>query len=811
MTSGVSTRHATRPPTRKYISVVPKLVALLSLLGFVFLLISLSRSGQGSRDQPFFQIPLDENPEAASVRNKTFLPIKLAETKNGVNRHTLQLQSNAGDWLLASPTISILLVSNWKVGEVLSGKIVFTDRISGKESARYVVKRGSLIQENRKLVFVRKKAADIALPTKEQNVRLEIVNRGAPDLGLAAQFSEDKPFSDALWSPMTWNGKAGVASGFGWFGSSEEFHAISKARLLAYTWGFGPDSGGVVYSVIFSSAFIWFLGLLALIPIGSSGKIFSENLAAAAGAGLLFLSIGLVYSLLFPPFQCGDEADHFLNYAGLNKSADLTRDALELANKGHFERIKFRTDERFASEDIGFPMQGDWAPHIEQGGLNRSVVAKTIWSFADSIIVTPNSGLALLCLRFLNVCFVSSCLTLSLVLMTWGLGSEKISALMAAPVLLTPSVAFFSIGVSNYPFLVGGYVIQAIGLGAIWAESSNKQNNHRRALVTGALIGFGIVLAIGSADNGIFSIGFWGGLVPLYWFSRGLHTEDLPNEIRNWLFFSCALVASLLIAWLVVGCGTGDFHILPPAMTAFIERAVPGTFLKELGAQTLVFAGFSGSVILLSLVTLGIGSRLHHAPGLHLGRNAIILILFVAAFFVLLAKSSRIPDFNTTPILEYILNVEYSFFEGFGPGKSDWLVTQSFWGEFGWLDTPMPEVLNNMVRYTAALGLLLLLISTLRKSQCFHGAGFFLSNLLSVGVLIACVASGYSFVHYGVNGRYLLGPYLLLLVPACEGFRRLSNGFVVGPGGPMIPGSCLCLLGMAFHCTAWLSIIHRYF
>lgn len=810
MTSEVFSRQETCPPIWKDLPALLKLAAFLSLLCFVFLLISLSRSGLGNRDQPFFLIPLDENPNAASVRNKTFLPIELVESKDGTNRHIWQLRSNAGDWLLASPTISILLSSNWKVGEVLSGKMVFTDRISGKETARYMVKKGTLIHENRKLLFTRKKFSDIDLPAKEQNVRLEIVSRGTPDLGIAAQFSEDKPLSDALWSPMTWQGEAGVASGFGWFGSREVFHAISKARLLSYTWGFDADSGGIVYFVVVSAAFFWLLGLLALTSIVPFRKPFSENLSVALGAGLLFLSVGLVYGLLFPPFQCGDEADHFLNYAGLNSRTDLAYDALNLANKGHFERIKLRPDEHFATEDIGFPMNGNWAPHIEQGGLNRSVVAKTIWSFADSLLRTQNSGPVLLFLRFINVFFVSSCLTLSLVLLAWGIENENISALLAAPVLLTPSVAFFSMGVSNYPFLVGGYVIQAIALGSIWTESSDKQNNHRRALATGILIGFGLVLAIGSADNGIFSIGFWAVLIPLYWFLRGLHTEDLPNEIRKGLVFFSALVSSLLITWLVVGFSAGDFHILPPAMTAFIERAVSGNLLKELGAQTLVFSGFSGPVILLSFVALAIGSRLHHAPWLHLGRKAIILILFLAALFVLFAKSSRIPDFNTTPILEYILKVEYSFFEGFGPGKSDWLVAQSFWGEFGWLDTSMPEILNNTARYAATFGLLILFISTLRRNQYFHGAGFFLANLLSLIIFIAFVASGYASVHYGVNGRYLIGPYLLILAMAYAGYRRiacLNSNFL----NSALASSGICLLAATFHLTAWMSILDRYF
>ncbi|MFZ4775536.1 MAG: hypothetical protein ACOYM3_09250 [Terrimicrobiaceae bacterium] len=812
MISGVATRPGSCPPIRKYVSTGLKLAGLISVLGFVFLLVALSRNGLGSRDQPFFLIPLEENPEAPSLRNKAFLNFRQVETKGGINHHTMLLQSDAGDWLLTAPTISILLVSNWKVGEVISGKMVFTDRLSGKETARYTVRKGDLIRENRKLVFHRKKSAGDVAPAKEQNVRLELVSHGAPDLVLVGQFTEDAPLSDALWVPgISWNGKSGVASLCGWFGSGAQVEAFSKARLLAYTWGFGAGSGRIVYSVIAVSAVIWLLGLLALLRPGPLGTLLPENPATAAGAGLLFLSIGLVYAVLFPPFQCADEADHFLNYAGLNSRDDLARDALTLANTGHFERIKLRADERFSSADVGSPMSGPWAPHIEEHGLNRSSVARTAWSFAGGIFSTGHSGTALLGLRFYHVLFVSLCLGLSLALAGRGLAEEKVSALMAAPALLTPSLAFFSMGVSNYPFLVGGYVIQSIALGSLWAQPANKQQGHRLAVATGVLIGCGLILAVGSADNGLFSLGFWAILIPGYWLLKGVHSDELRDEIRKCGFFSAALVASLLCGWLMIGLAAGDFHILPPAMTAFIERAVTVSFLKDAGAQALVFLGFVVPVILLSFAMLSMGARLRHAPGQRIGREAIILILFLAALFVLLGKSSRIPDFSTTPLVEYAIRVTYSFFEGFGPGMSDWLVTQSFWGEFGWLDTPMPVLLNNILRYGAGLGLLLLFFSVLRSNRYFAGAGFLLTTLAALSAFLTCIAAGYYFVHYGVNGRYLIGPYLLILATAYEGYRRLLAGGQRSSPDQRTVNALLCLVCIGVQTAAWGTILNRYF
>ena len=132
-------------------------------------------------------------------------------------------------------------------------------------------------------------------------------------------------------------------------------------------------------------------------------------------------------------------------------------------------------------------------------------------------------------------------------------------------------------------------------------------------------------------------------------------------------------------------------------------------------------------------------------------------------------------------------------------------------GVFGWQDTPLPEFLNNTVRYGCSLGLLLLLFSALRSNAFFGGAGFFLATMVSLLAFLACIAVGYYVVHYGVTGRYLIGPYVLLLMPAYEGYRRILDF----PGRPVwghLPaGAGVCVVGVLIHCTAWLSILNRYF
>lgn len=796
---------------RSWITLI-RFIGILSLLGFAFLLISLRSMGARNRPEAFFQIPASESTEAKSAANKIALGFDLIDSQNGVNHHAIYMETDAATTLLNSQRIGLLLVCNWTSAEIILAEIVFSEKKSGKITARYLARHGALILENRALFFERKTAAVTTAPCEKQTVTINIISRGAPALAVMGQFSEEEPISKYLWMPATSRaGTTGVASAYGWFDPVLQGKAFSKGQLLSYTWGFGTSGSWIVSIWIGVAALIWLLGILALTRVVTGSGFLTEGMFVAMGAGLIFLSIGLVYVILVPPFQTPDEPNHFLTYAALNNRNDLAEDALRLANAAHFERIKFRTDEHFSAADAGKPMPGGWANHVGAIDPNRSPIVRVAWALTANFLKTGHSGIALLSLRILDVLFVSACLALSLTLGAWALRTERFPAFLAAPAILTPSIGFFSMALSNYAFLVGGYIIQAIALGILWAQSAGKTDNHRVQAVAGGLAGFGLALAAASADNGVLSSAFWALLIPLYWFFKGLQPSDTAFEWKPWALFITSFLGGMLVVWLIIGFFISSFHILPPKLTSFVGAAVSGSFLRHMGPQTLILFGFLMSVVSASLLMLCAGSLSRHLTRIGKARTFVICAMLFGAFLVAISKWVRIPIPERPAVLHSVACVMLSFFQGFIPGKPDWLVVESFWGQFGWLDTPLPGMLVATLRFGAAAGLFLLLYFCLKKSRFYGQAGFLAANLFSLLAFLSCVAAGYYFLNIPTNSRYLIGPYLLILIPAYEGYRRLFENISVHPPSAALVNSGVCLVCMAIQCTAWVAVLNRYF
>lgn len=779
-----------------------------SIGGFAILLAVLAQPGLAGRPDPFFSLMAEEDPLAPSILNRQPLLFRLLKVEDGISTHVLELESS-GD-LLGSPTIGLLLVSNGRTGQVVSGRMDFLDPSTGEVTGKYKVRQGSLIRDNRKLEFVRRTSSPGGNRAGLQKVSIKISSRVGPDLAVMGQFAEGEPLSRLLWAPATSRqGKPGVACAWGWQERPWSGEPMSKAGLLAHLWGFGADGARFIYVLILCAAGVWFLGALFL----SGGPLarLGDGGSLAVGATILMISIGSVFCLIFPPFHGGDEADHFLAYARLVHQPDLAGDAKRLADAGHFERIKFRTDEKFATSDVGHPDMVNWASHVGAPDPNRSPVAKIVWRFASNFISESHAGFALLGLRLLNMLFVGLCLGVALAAAAVGLRDERLHPFLAAPAILTPAIAFFSMGVSNYSFLVGAYIIQAVGVGLLWAQPMEQQESRRLQIAAGGLAGSGLMLGICSSDNGVFAIMFWAALIPAYWFLRGLRATALGSEVCCWQSFFSAYFSSIAAAWMLVGALAGSYHVLPAVITTRFQDILSATPLATVGAQALVFTGYAIPLVGLSIALLWLGWRVRSAAWLPAVRIGAAWLLVLGVAVVLVAKGPYVPDFNSATVWEYMVKVVCSFFEGFGPGKSDWLVTQSFWGIFGWLDTPMPVILNDAVRWAAGAGLLALVILSLRKSPFPCGKGFLWANILGIAAMLAVISAAYIYSKYAVNGRYIIAPYLLILAAAYEGYRRVVILRFPGQDGAVLSAALICLAAGVVHCTAWTSVLNRYF
>ncbi len=794
-------------------NVLIRLIALISVLGFAYLFISLRSLGSRDRPEAFFEIQSSEDTASDAVRNKMALGFEPIDSQDGVNHHSILLESDTAGPLLKSEKIGLLMVCNWTPAEIISAEIVFVEKATGKITARYLARHGALIQENRVLMFKRSSSPIPSSTQESQNVVVNIISRGAPALAVMGLFSGGEPASRLLWMHTTSReGKPGVASVFGWYNISAHGEILSRAQMIAYTWGWGTGGYWNVYLWVFGAVGTWILGVISWMQTSKKISTKQCGLWIAAGTSLLFLSLGMVYVVIIPPFQTPDEPNHFLTYANVINKPNLSDDALKTANNGHFERIHFQTDEKFSSRDVANPTREKWDKNVCLTNLNRSLIAKLLWEIESKYIDENNSGNAIFALRTFNILFVSLCIGIALVLAGLALNPARISLFMVIPLICTPSLAFFSVGVSNYPFLIGGCIIQSIALAVLWAQSVENSNSREFNLISGVLTGFGIMLSIYSADSGVLVIAFWGVLIPCTWVIKGVLSDNLHNNIKNLSVFLIGLIGSMFISWQCFGLILGNYHIMPIMIESYINKIGMPFPLKYLGVTLVSIIGAASGIIAMSYSALIIGFFIKSSVIIRVAKRSLVSLVILGIIYLIFSKNARIPEFTESTAFVYAFRVLHSFFKGFISYNPDWLVVQSFWGVFGWLDTPMPLILMNIIRFACVIGIGSLCFSSIHKANLIHGNTFLIVNIFSIAAYLYVIALGYYVMQYGIHGRYLIGPYLFALVIAYEGYRRIFLKLNIPQSREylylVISVSIICML---IQCTAWLSILNRYY
>ena len=783
--------------------------ALLSLLGFAVLLGSLKQDGLPSRLEAFFYVPMSEAP------TKELLPLNLLETKDGVNHHQILLESKLSNNLYNAPQITLAMAAPSERASVISAGMVFSERATGKVVAAYVGKAGTVLKGNRKLEF-RRTSTETTVPSSEAlNVAIDIESRGALGLAVEEKKAYGEPFSKLFCIGSGENpGQLRVRNVIGSYATSSNEVRYSKAQLLSYAWGFGTSGQWIVWSIIGMAVFFWLIGILLVMNCLSAGSASMQNVLASAGSCGLLLSICVVYLVIVPPLQAPDEADHFLTYAEFNKRPDLAARALEISNLGHFERIKSRADEMFSSYDVGKPLRSGWASHISTTDPNRSPLTRMFWSVIGHFMGVRDAGIALLCLRFANIVFVAFCLFISLILAEWSLHPVKISFPLALPTILVPAVGFYSMAVSNYPLLFGGYIIQATALGMLLNQSADLSRQVRLDAAAGFLVGLGIAVTITAADNGCLSLAFWAVLIPAYFFLKGQVAQDVLEARRAVRQFLLQLVGALLLVVVIVGACNVGFHFLTPVILLRVNSMLARASLGFLGAQAFVLCAFLICLVSSSLLSFSAGIRVRGCKWSVFPKISVVLLFLAGVCFVSFARISQIPniqeDHSKPSLVSYTLGVLSSLVKSFWPGPPDWFVSGSFWCCFGWLDTPGPAYLLNILRIGTGVGLVFLFVESLRSCKYFAQSGFLLASLGSLLVFSTCIAIAYHAMGCNVHGRYLFGFYIFVLTMACEGYRRVLVDLNRWCSAPSVLSGIL-IVAVAIQCAAWLTIVNRYF
>lgn len=565
----------------------------------------------------------------------------------------------------------------------------------------------------------------------------------------------------------------------------------SKWQLLNVMWGFPHGSPILSWLAILSFCFylVFVSGFGFLVWTGRN--LFPLPIAVSG----FFLSIGLLYCFVFPPFQAPDEPDHFLGFLRDQGISDAEPQSLALASKGHFARIRQNPEQRFAVGDAFTPGQMEWGNRdvteiAETAMHDRAPVTQAYWSLWGYVSSSfkDNVSVQLMSLRLLNIFLVTLSFFLFLFASAKYLGSSNVLALVFLNFMSSLSVPFFAMGVSNYPSMIATFFLC---LASIFCEARKSLS---RVLLS-FVFGINIALHLGCGRTAVFTVPF---LLGAFVWVRAKQIQKLVqlNELIVQIIFLLASVYSTLH---LVGFPSG------PLFHSFLSSFFPSLFPS--GADPIGWFSFAASVFLLLVGASSYGlRRLVFSGGQSFAKYALLGLgasVFLLPFFSLNFAMPNIELGRSLTMFEYAWRAVMVFFLGPSPWASDFYVLRTFWVGFGWLDVPVAEHVFRLMKFLPFGGLFALAFCGKDRVEALSGVLFF-AFLIAVGLMVLSLAN--HFVAINLHGRYLLTTYLAALsIPFFFNYTRAK------PRGTLIISSTVqaVLILYMLKVTA-LAIIERY-
>jgi hypothetical protein len=792
---------------------------LATLMGFAWLLLSLHHEGLKTRAERLYYLPYQLVQAEQAKLDEARMPIKLQsrEIEPGVYEHTLEIQSSAGERVAQMSELGLELSapSEWKL---ISADVTFQGNEGTKKSANFATSEQKKQGTNSSVLLKAMPKAQDANPGSERGL-LTIKSTGSSEISVCVQKSNGKPVSEILWTSVpNAEGDPAYGSLSGWFRYSEEgVPSYSKAQLLAHTWGLGVAGNRVIYTLVGIAFLLWVSGIsLLLVHDLMAVKVIPRVLGGAVGCTLIFGSICLIFSFIFPPFHGPDETNHFFTYTKIAGKESLEKGALELANKGCFQRIHRRADNKFVLRDALEIRNEEW-PHYgsHHYPLDRSPLERVCWKTLGKIMSHENADSVMLQLRVFNGLFVALCLLLALAVAGSIFPMRHLAPWFSAPVLLIPCIAHYSTVVSNYPFLIGGYVIQVVVLGILWASLDSSQISNRNLAKNGALLGLGLGIALCSADNAMVTLPFWGVILPAWLMARRLSEALQTTGMKDAVVLLGSMIGTLIIFCIALATVSINHSFLPGMTSTKLAQILPvhgSQFVAGIGLIVIYSAALVAFTWLLSVA----GPKIYKISWRIPWRTAGFVGLALITIALMLWKAPPVPEIdlsrgaNTTAI-KYAVTVVGAFADGLFPGQADGMICGSFWRKLGWLETDLPAGLMEFLRVSTGLGVILLMWASLRKSSV-NGMGFFaMANILALVGCLMAIGVLYYTVLYNVNSRYILIAYLFAAILAAEGYRRILSGSNASKSRLSIAASCICILAMGIQSWSWVTVLNRYF
>lgn len=789
---------------------------VVSLACFIWLFVTLASDGKSARTEQFFYLPLYDEQDKKFQQAREKIPIKLDSVRDekGLIHHTLDLTTSSSKKLLSIKELSIKISSSERNPEILSAKLVIPLKENQQNNIEYSANISKQLDPNQ-LEF--KKNDDDTIQTDTPlHIRLELVTRKKTDFTTFAQLSTDKPIGSLLWIKQnSGDGSQIYGSIFGEYKYENGKSPLrSKAQLLGYTWGWGVDSSCIIYLICSVGACFWGIGVWLLF---SQKEWVWMNLRVGCKAisiGLLFSSTCLIHAVISPPFQGPDEADHFLTYAETNSNPQLSYGALALANRGHLMRIMTRPMEKFGCPDVDSPIEGGWSEIIGPTPPGRSPLCRLVWKSLGFLDYQADAGWVLLTIRILNGIFVGCFLAGSLFVATTAIKHGWLSPWFAIPALLIPCISYYSTVVSNYPFLIAGYLGQVVVLGMMWGFITNRNVSLPALKTTGSLLGVSLAVSICSAENSMVCLPFWAVALPGFLIANTFQSKaeaDLWKNCRNFIY---PIALSLTAVVLLVAFMTPQGAFMPAINSTHLGD---NTVFKNIAfiASLIIIALFIISLFITCYAGNLFIRLIQKSEWANHSRN-LLLAFFCVAFLILLLTDSqqfqslRFPEVKV-PMLTYVSHVVHSFFDSLFPGNNDIKISGTFWRRLGWLDTYLPALLMDILRIATGAGLVTLIFQSLRKVNYPRQSLFAVSNLFGLLLCITTIAILYYLVGYNINSRYLIAAYLFTVLLATEGYRQFYASMQDSFTSRNTLLFLFCLCAITVQSITWNSVINRYF
>ena len=796
---------------KKYGDFLTRGLPLLSVAGFICLFYFLSQDGLRTNEEEFIYKPypaeLPQCKKIALESKQIFCEPSVKDAKDW--NYTLTLGLTDSDFFARTNVLYLQLFPLESLDGILSAELILRDKPEGQVIGKFVFVsakaygggfRIKLKNTEQISSFSGISSAELVVSTLS-GVPLALTSLPVSDLPEGPHLFLEAPPSLSTEKYLLLEGSFRLGADF--------FPKYSRAQLLAEMWGIGVSRSWLIYAVFALAALIWLGGVLLLTLSTAVHQTHLSKAVPIAGIPLLLLSLFTVYAFITPPFQGQDEADHFLAFSSLNQNPQWAEDALVLANRGQFERIKRRSQEKFCSSSVNNPRKDSWAHYIQAPPAGRSQLGDIIWRSIGYIAPKAHAGMALLSVRWCSGLLVAATILMCSACLFRAGGPNSLVIWSALPALFVPSVDFIAVMVSNYPFLLAGYLIQSMSFGMLWYFLSATHAMPKIPPKAFFLAGAGAAVSICSGDNGLVGLLFWIFVLPGYQIADSLRHEAkdfflLKPALFSTIYFSLGFV----IVCVLVNLFSQQGEFLPSALLAYLNAE--NTLLPESFSLSYVFvACYLVALGILACIMRLIFARVYLKVWPSRVFPLLMILLLLGVIWILLSGSNPVRSIQDYTLIEYIAAVVHAFMDSLFPGNMDMMTVETFWRRLGWLDTWLPIPLVEFIRTATGLGICLLLISCFKNRKHIACSAFALVSLVALLGSVGAVAAIYHKAGFDVTNRYIAVSFIFAIVLSGEGFRR-ALGSESSKKQVHIAITALCMLIITVQTSAWIAIADRF-